>query len=148
MATGEPSRSRSDLARASLEDEGAKMVAGEIDQYENNSLTPLPKSEPTKQKGKEEQELARCIDIIRKMETATDRGRNVSMQIKNCLEEPLDVMTFYRDSWRKVEREIKAPLPENEKPSMNVDQNFIALTPAGLERERVRRKLMGRGPPT
>ncbi|GJQ69387.1 hypothetical protein Trydic_g13297 [Trypoxylus dichotomus] len=70
------------------------------------------------------------------MRTVTDRQRNVSMQIKNGLkelEEALDTMAFYRDSWRKGEREVK--VPEDEKPLRNVGENLIAPTPAGQERE-------------
>ncbi|GJQ83008.1 hypothetical protein Trydic_g18520 [Trypoxylus dichotomus] len=97
MATGEPPRSRSDLARTSLEEKGVMMIEGEIDQYQSNSLTPSPKLESsTKQKVKKEQELT--------------------------------------DSWRKTEREIEAPLPEDERPPINFDQNLVAPTRAGQER--------------
>ncbi|GJQ67290.1 hypothetical protein Trydic_g8191 [Trypoxylus dichotomus] len=115
MATRESPISRSDLLRSSLEQERTKMTAGGIKQ----------------QKDKEEQKLAKCIEIVKGM-------KNMSMQIKNGLkelEEALDAMTFHRNSWRKAECEVKFPLPEDERLVRNVSQTLIDTIPAGQDKE-------------
>ncbi|GJQ68976.1 hypothetical protein Trydic_g10293 [Trypoxylus dichotomus] len=122
MATRESPISRSDLLRPSLEQERTKMTAGGIKQH----------------KDKEEQELAKCIEIVKGMKMASDRQKNMSMQIKNGLkklEEALDAMTFHRNSWRKAECEVKFPLPEDERLVRNVSQTLIDTSPAGHDKE-------------
>lgn len=58
----------------------------------------------------EEEQLQKCINVIKTMKTAIGRQRNVSMGIKNELkelEEAVHMIAHYRTKWKKTEAQIE-----------------------------------------
>lgn len=79
-----------------------------------SGLTPniSPKRNYIAKMRKDEEEVIRkCKKIITKMKGAVQKQRNIAMDVKTGLqelEEALDVIKYYRSSWKKAEEEVNA----------------------------------------
>ncbi|KAK9729590.1 hypothetical protein QE152_g15875 [Popillia japonica] len=68
-----------------------------------------------KMRDDEEAEIRKCREIIVRMKAASERQKNMSMEVKNGLkelEEAVDVITFCRASWKKAELAVKTVTPK------------------------------------
>lgn len=81
----------------------------------NNTAAPKQMS-PTREiifrmRRREEEQLEKCINVIKTMKTAIGRQKNVSMDVKNGLkelEEAVDTISDCRSKWKKAEMEAEA----------------------------------------
>lgn len=105
-------------------DTGPQAEESRIVQDEAPTQDNSPKRDYIRKTRKDEEDaLLRCKTIVEKMKEATTRQRNISMDIKNGLvelDEVLDVIHSYRNSWLLAERQ-SSKVPKSVLPTPKVD---------------------------